>query len=370
MTRHLDSVPVALIGYGFAGRTFHAPLISTTPGLHLAVAGSRNADALREAFPETEVLADPLTAATHPEVELVVIASPNDTHARLAEAALRAGKHVIVDKPFTVTLEEARALAELAAEEGRLLSVFQNRRWDGDFLALQDVLASGRLGEVLHFESHFSRYRPEPRARWRERSVPGGGLWYDLGPHLVDQALQLFGLPENVHAWLVCQRPAAEAVDWCHVLLDYGRRKVVLHASMLVAGGVPRFIVHGTQGSWIKHGLDTQEDQLRAGMAPGSDGWGHDPRPTVLFEGRSGVVMQCGSTPGDYREYYARVRDALKRQGPNPVTPMEAVAVMAVIETALHAAEEGRALPLPLTDCERAAWEREDAVAEAVNVAR
>src|SRR5688500_8996187 len=183
---------VALIGFGFAGRVFHAPLIAATPGLALAVIGSRQGKGAAAEYPDAEVVPDPLAAAAHRDVDLVVIATPNDTHAPLAEAALRAGKHVVVDKPFTITLAEARTLAAMAAETGRLLSVFQNRRWDSDFQGISREIAAGRIGDVVDMRSEFNRYRPDVKDRWRERPGPGSGMWYDLGPHLIDQSLVLF----------------------------------------------------------------------------------------------------------------------------------------------------------------------------------
>lgn len=353
MTFPPDSIAVALIGYGYAGKTFHAPLIQAVPGLRLAVVSSSSAEKVRADLPTVTVVADPLVAATHPEVQLVVIASPNDSHAPLATAALHAGKHVVVDKPFTLTLAEARELAALAAAQNRVLSVFQNRRWDGDFMALQAVLRERRLGEVVHFESHFDRFRPEVLARWREQDVLGAGIWFDLGPHIVDQALQLFGLPQTVSASLVRQRPGAAAVDWAHVILSYGRKQVVLHAGMLVAGAGPRFAVHGTVGSWIKHGLDTQENQLRAHSQSGASGSGADSQSATLHVGATGERLQLPVPPGDYTEYYRQIHAAIVRQSPNPVPPVQAVAVMAVLETAIESAATRRTLPLPLTEAER-----------------
>ncbi|MGF2509219.1 Gfo/Idh/MocA family oxidoreductase, partial [Ralstonia pseudosolanacearum] len=251
----------------------------------------------------------------------------------------RAGKHVVVDKPFTVTLAEARHLARVARETGRLLSVFQNRRWDSDFLALRATLASGAIGEAMHVEAHFDRYRPQVRARWREQAGQGTGIWFDLGPHLVDQALVLLGLPELVSASFACQRPGAETADWAHVVLHYGERRVILHASMLVAGGAPRWIVHGTRGSFIKQGMDRQEAQLLAGMAPGAAGWGSDHDAARLIDGASAAVTEIAAPAGDQRAYYAAVRDAIGGAAPNPVPPVQAVAVMAVLEAAFNTTE-------------------------------
>jgi predicted dehydrogenase len=355
MTMHTELVRVALIGFGFVGKTFHAPLIRSVPGLELTLVSSRHPDKVRIDLPGALVLDNPQEAAAHADVDLVVIASPNESHVPLAAAALNAGKHVIVDKPFTITLEEARRLGELSSARQRLLSVFQNRRWDSEFLGARAVIEEGRLGEILHFESHIDRFRPEVRIRWRETPGPGAGLWYDLGPHLADQALQLFGLPEKVSASLVKQRAGAQTDDWFDVLLDYGRLRVILHGSLVVAGGIPRMAIHGTRGSWLKYGLDPQEAQLVRGVVPGDPGWGEDPSPGIFHEGSGGTV-ELPVPKGDHRQYYFGIRDALLNQGRNPVTPAQAIAVMAVLETAIKSSEKGQALPLPLTDRERAGF--------------
>ncbi|AKJ05632.1 Hypothetical protein AA314_07258 [Archangium gephyra] len=346
-------VRVALLGFGFAGRTFHAPLIQATDGLELRVVASSQAEAVRTWLPGATVVASAQEAATHPDVELVVIATPNASHAPLAEAALRAGKHVVVDKPFTVTLAEARALRALALECGRTLSVFHNRRWDSDFLALRTVVAEGLLGHVTHVESRFDRFRPEVRQRWREQALPGAGVWQDLGPHLVDQALQLFGLPDKVHALLARHRDGAQVDDWCQVTLVYPRRHVVLQASMLVAGGMPRFAVHGTKGSWLKYGMDSQEEQLRAGKRPGAAGWGVDPSPGLLWTGDSRNGTPTVAPPGDYLHYYSALREGLTGPGRSPVTATQALAVVSVMEAAVRAAESGREQTPDLTEDER-----------------
>ncbi len=358
MTASDNPVRIALIGYGFVGKTFHAPLIKSVPGLEIAVVSSRNPEKVHADLPDARVVADPNEAATTPQADLVVIASPNETHVSLATAALYAGKDVVVDKPFTVTLAEARKLAELAVKKERLLSVFQNRRWDSEFLGARAVIEEGRLGEVLHFESHIDRFRPEVRDRWREMPGPGAGLWYDLGPHLVDQALQLFGLPKSIGANLTRQRPQAQTDDWFHVLLNYERLRVILHGSLLVAGGTPRMAIHGTRGSWLKYGTDVQEDQLVSGVLPGQHGWGQDPRPGLFYDGRDSQPLELPLPAGDQRQYYFGIRDAMRRQGTNPVSPAQAVAVMAVLETAIESSHTGQALPLPLTETEQTAWHK------------
>jgi predicted dehydrogenase len=350
------STRVALIGFGYAGRGFHAPLIVATPGLTLAVIGSRQGKSVGSTYADAEVVPDPLEAVRHPHVDLVVIATPNDTHAPLADAALRAGKHVVVDKPFTITLAEARALTAKAAEVGRLLSVFQNRRWDSDFLAIKQELAGGRIGEVVEFRSEFSRYRPEVRDRWRERPGPGSGMWYDLGPHLIDQALVLFGAPETVQADLQVQRRGGSTVDWFQAVLGYGRRRVILESSMLAADTATRFVARGTRGSLAKRGGDPQEAQLKSGQTPGSPGWGRDPDPLIFVSAETGAPMELVSPAGDWRSYYAAVRETVQGEGELPVTPAQATTVMAVIEAGMQSAAEGRVVRPSYDDAERSAW--------------
>ena len=332
------SLGVALVGYGYVGRTFHAPLIGAVDGLHLHAVVTSRADEVRAHWPGTRCHADLTAALDDPEVALVVLATPNALHAPQAHAALDAGRHVVVDKPFTVTLGEARAVAEHADRAGRVLSVFHNRRWDSDFLTLRALLEARALGEVTYFESRFDRYRPVVRDRWRERAGPGAGLWYDLGPHLVDQALLLFGEPAAIHADIAAMREGAQVDDYFHVVLTYPRRRVVLHASTLVAANDLRFAVHGTRGSFVKYGLDAQEDALKAGRTPGDDGWGVDPRPGVLtvVEGEAAVHHDVPRIPGDYRRYYEGVRDAMLGTGVNPASGWEGAEVMRWITRAME----------------------------------
>ncbi len=339
---------VALIGYGFVGKAFHAPLINAVPGLELSVVASRDAAKVHADLPHAQVIADPLEAIRRPEVDLVVIASPNDTHAPLALAALEAGKHVVVDKPFTLDLAQARTLIAAAEKHDRLLSVFQNRRWDSDYLGVKQVIEQGLIGKVTHFESHIDRYRPQVRVRWREQSCVGSGLWYDLAPHLLDQALQLFGKPDRLFVDLGELRPGAQAADYFHALLSYGNRRVVLHASMLAAAESPRYVVHGTRGSYIKYGLDPQEDRLKAGERLPQADWGYDMRDGVVTLSRGDLLAEQPllNIPGNYPAYYAAVRDAIAGIGENPVPAADAIAVMALIELGLESARLQQALPV------------------------
>ncbi|MFV9503076.1 MAG: oxidoreductase [Oscillochloridaceae bacterium umkhey_bin13] len=333
---------VGLIGYGMAGQTFHAPLLATTPGLHLAAIASSKPDLVQADWPNTPVVATPADLLALPELDLVVIATPNATHAALAAAALAADKHVVVDKPFTLTLAEAEALRAEAEQRELVLAVFHNRRWDADFLTLRQLLIEGQLGRVVHYESHFDRYRPLVRDRWREQPGPGSGVWYDLGPHLLDQALQLFGPPEALWADLAAQRDGAVSDDYFHVVLRYGPLRVILHAATLVAATGPRLIVHGTAGSYVKSGLDPQEAALRAGERPDSPTWGHDPNPGTLttYQGDTAQTRLVPGLPGTYPAFYAGVRDAIHGLGPNPVPASEAMQVMALLELAQRSAAE------------------------------
>lgn len=342
----LDSqtpIGVALLGFGFAGHTFHAPFITTTPGLALRVVASSQTERVSSAYSETAVAASPLDAIHRDDVTLVVVATPNDTHAPLAEAALRAGKHVVVDKPFTVTLDEARTLAATADETGRLLSVYQNRRFDSDFLGIVREVRAGTIGDVVEFRSEISRWRPTVRDRWRERPGPGAGLWYDLGPHLVDQAVGLFGVPDAVEATLRALRPGGQTDDWFHVRLDYPTRQVLLSSSMLAADAAPRFVVRGTTGSLLKRAMDQQERRLMAGERPPAPDWGEDPDPVlVLRDGKEPVGVPA--PPGDYGRFYAEMRDAIREGRRVPVSADEATTVMAIVTAGIEASASCRAV--------------------------
>jgi predicted dehydrogenase len=342
MTQPLNT---ALIGYGFAGKTFHGPLISACSDLRLHTVVSTRPEAVHADWPEARVVPDLATALADPDIDLVVIATPDALHAEQAEAALNAGKAVVVDKPFALSLADARRVVDLAEDKGLFLSVFQNRRWDADFLALKADIASGRLGRIVTFESHFDRYRPVVRDRWRE--APGAGVWQDLGPHLIDQALVLFGRPLGISCDLAIQRDGGLSPDRAHATLRYdGGLRVVLNAAMLIAAPDVRFAVHGSKASFLTSGLDPQEDQLKAGMAPGAPGWGVDPSPPTIVEGETGERTSAPGPAGDYPAYYAAVARAVRGQGPNPVPPSEALMVMEVLEAGMISSREGREVAL------------------------
>ena len=345
---------VGLVGYGFAGQTFHAPVLSAVRGLRLTAVASSQPHKVLADWPDAKVCANVDELLAEP-LDLIVVAAPNEQHHPIARAALLADRHVVVDKPFTLDAAQARELAQLAAARGCVLSVYQNRRWDADFLTLRELLARGDVGRPVYFESHFDRFRPQVRDRWREQAVPGAGLWGDLGSHLLDQALQLFGAPDTLQLDCAALRDGAQVEDHFHALLRYergphGPLRVVLHASTLAAHAAPRYLLHGTQGSYVKHGVDPQEDALRAGQKPGgSSDWGVDALPGQGWRAQPDGSLRNEPVPnarGDYTRYYAQVRDAIRGQGKPPVTTEEAVQLMQWLDLGRQSAAEGRALSL------------------------
>ncbi|QTF91824.1 oxidoreductase, partial [Halomonas sp. BM-2019] len=296
-------------------------------------------------LPAVEVLSRAPALLARPEIDLVVIATPNDTHYPLAKAALAAGKHLVVDKPFTVTLSEGRLLRAQAEGAERLVSVFHNRRWDSDFLTLKALLEAGTLGRVVALESRFDRFRPTVTDRWREHHRPGGGIWFDLGPHLLDQVRALFGMPRAILLELATVRDGAEVDDEFLCLLEYDGLRVTLQASSLVAEPTPRFRVHGTHGSYVTFGLDPQEARLKAGQ-PVGEGLGDGAAPgrlTLAEDEASGVfAREHPSLPGDWPAYYSGIAETLLHGTPPPVTLDEAMEVMTLLETGLDSYRQGR----------------------------
>jgi predicted dehydrogenase len=322
---------VALIGYGFGGRVYHADPIARTEGLDLSAIVSSRRDEIAQAHPGVAVVATPEAVFADPTIDLVAISTPNTAHFPLAAAALEAGKHVVVDKPFTVTSAEARELKRRAEAAGRLLTVFHNFRYYSDFLTLKDLISDGTLGEIVFFESHFDRYAPHVPNAWREKPGPGAGTWWDLGPHLIDQALQLFGKPQAVFADIGVQRSSDGAPDYFQALLRYEKLRVVLTSCFLAPEQEIRFIVHGTKASFFKKGIDTRE---------GPDRW---PGTLRLSDGTEHMAPVGVA---DSRAFYVALRDAIRGGLPNPVALDEAITVMDVLEAGDRSAAERREIAL------------------------
>jgi predicted dehydrogenase len=343
----------AVIGYGLGGSAFHAPFIATTPGLELAAIVTRNPERQRSAardYPGVRIVAD-VAQLWDPSAgfDLVAISTPNRTHVSLARSAIEAGKHVVVDKPLAPSSQDARSLANEAKRCGVLVIPFQNRRWDGDFLTVRRLLAEGALGNPMRFESRFERWRPSPTGGWRERSAPdeAGGLLFDLGSHLIDQALVLFGPVREVYAQLDRRRPGVEADDDTFVALSHASGvRTHLYLSAVAAQSAPRFRILGQAGAFTKWGLDVQEDALRAGARPGGPDWGADPEERWGTLGIDGETRRVPTERGNYGAFYSGVAGAIRGSGPVPVDIGDAIAMLGVIEAARVSAAETRVVRL------------------------
>ncbi|WP_416670961.1 oxidoreductase [Egbenema bharatensis] len=340
-------IQVGLVGYGIAGQVFHAPLINAVPALKLAKVVERHGEASRQQYPWVEVVQNADALFHDPAIDLVVIATPNPTHFELAQQALLAGKHVVVDKPFTTTSAQAQQLIELAQKTQRILSVYHNRRWDGDFQTVKQIIAQGILGELVEYEAHYDRFRNtlKPGA-WRETPELGSGILFDMGSHLIDQAQVLFGLPQSVTADVRTQRAGAKADDYFEIGLDYGSLKVILRAGMLVREPGPHFILHGSEGSFVKYGMDPQEAALRQGLTPVEPDWGLEPQAqwgTLNTQmGRLHFYGQIETLPGCYQAFYENVYQAIAQGAELAVKPQEARNTIRIIELALESHREQR----------------------------
>jgi scyllo-inositol 2-dehydrogenase (NADP+) len=349
-------VGVAVIGFGLAGRVFHAPFVSAVPGLKLEAIVQRKGDEAAKAYPRTRILRSFEEALGDSAVQLIVVATPNETHFDLAHKALQAGKHVVIDKPFAGTSEEAKKLWELARQKNLVLAPFHNRRWDGDFLTVSKLLDEKAVGRLVTFESHFDRFRPLPRENtWKEAGNEANGMLFDLGPHLVDQVLGLFGAPEAITASVRKDRDETAIEDAFDITLHYQRLLAHCRATMLAADPAPRFLLHGTHGSFKKYGLDPQEPALVAGatvprmgegewLAEPASEWGTltvapDPAdPGTLTHARIRTEL------GDYRLYYANVRDAINGTAELLVKPEDGFRVIRLLEMARESSSSGRTL--------------------------
>jgi len=332
----MREIGVGVIGYGLAGRAFHAPYVRATPDMALRAIVTREPAKVLADLPDMRVVPDVAALLAEPDIDLVVVASPDALHAEHAIAALEAGKHVLIDKPFATSLADARRITAAGEAAGKQVTVFQNRRWDADFRTLRQLIADGALGEIVQFESHFDRWRPTPTGRWKEARK--GGVWLDLGPHLVDQALVLFGRPEGVSLDLATMRDGAPSPDYFHAVLRYERHRVILHATKLAAQHGLRFAVHGTRASWIKHGSDPQEAATLAGHAPEGEDWGVDPIDGTLTIGENGAVSPIRNERGDYRLFWQALARAIRGEDANPVPATEAITVMEVLDAGLRSA--------------------------------
>ncbi len=358
----LAMINVGLIGFGFGGRVFHAPMISAVEGLRLAaiVQRSNRPTSANSAqmwgtelpeilYPGTRIARSVEEILAIPEIDLITVTTPNKTHFEIAKKCLEAGKHVVIDKPFAATLAEAQELRELARARRKVLSVYQNRRWDSDFLTVHKLVRDGVLGRIAMFEAHYDRFRPELRAgSWKERDEPGTGILFDLGAHLIDQALVLFGKPDEIFADVRRERDGSAVDDAFDVIFFYPNMRAMLRSTMMATTPGPRFVLCGDRGKFVKYGLDPQEESLIAGNKPGGDDWGREDESIAgTLALANGETEKVPSVPGDYRKYYENVRDAILGKAPLAVTPEQAIDVMMALELARQSSQEGRRVRWP-----------------------
>ena len=348
-----ESIRAAVIGFGNGGRTFHTAFISAVPGLELAAIVQRKGDEAAQAYPEATIHRSVEAMLADNSLQLVSVTTSNQTHFEIGRQCLLAGKHTVIDKPFALTSAEAAELIAIANERKLVLSAFQNRRWDGDFKTMRNILKSGVLGRLVVFESHYDRFRQELRlGTWKESGLYGGGQLYDLGTHIIDQALHLFGVPETITASVRTDRDHALNDDAFDIHLHYiGETEknlaVFLRSTMTAAIAGPRFTLHGTMGSFVKFGIDPQEDAIKAGGVIGSPAWGEELEADWgLLKLADGSEKRIRTEPGDYRDYYANVRDAILGVARIAVPGADAWRTARIIELARQSSDEGRTLPV------------------------
>lgn len=342
-------VKVGLIGFGLAGQAFHAAVIRGVPDMELSCILERHGSRAQEKYPEVRVARTLEELLLDKDIQLCVIATPNDSHYEYARACLLADRDVVVDKPFAPTLRDSEALVRLAAERGRLITVYQDRRWDGDFGTVKQLVASGRLGKVVEYECRYDRFRLEPKANaWRERAgQPAAGVLFDLGPHVIDQALVLFGEPQAITAAAFCERETSQVDDSFDACLEYPGLRAMLRARIVAFAPGPHFLIHGTKGSFVKYGMDPQEARLREENCPTGTDWGPD--WGVEAEELWGTLSVVGEPTvkvkterGDYRGFYANVRDAIEKKVALEVTPEQALRTMRAVILAHKSSREKR----------------------------
>ncbi len=337
----MQKVNTVLLSYGLSGKVFHAPFIAVNAGFRLVGAWERSKKQIGVDYPGVRSYGSLDEVLNDHEVDLVVVNTPTNTHADFASRALRAGKHVIVEKAFTTSTDEAMAVSRIATEVGKKLSVFHNRRYDSDFKTVRKVIADGVLGDLVEVQIAYERYNPvlSPKAH-RETPGPGAGNLMDLGPHCVDQALTLFGMPEAIFADVRACRPGSQVDDYFDILLHYSKLRVRLKSSYLVREIGPGFILHGTKGTFLKRRSDVQETQLKQGMKPDEADFGIEPPSLygLLHTEVDGTVKRetIHSLPGNYGGYYDAMLAAIQKNAPVPVSPEEATSVMRILDTAME----------------------------------
>ncbi|PJH91578.1 oxidoreductase [Bacillus sp. SN1] len=348
--RKVDTIKVGILGYGLSGSVFHAPLLAVLEEYHISKVMTSRTEEVKRDFPDAEVVHELEDITNDPAIELVIVTTPSGLHYEHAMACIQAGKHVVIEKPMTAKAEEGEKLKKAADEKGVLLSVYHNRRWDNDFLTIKKLIADGSLEDINTYQVSYDRYRPEVQARWREKEGSATGTLYDLGSHIIDQALHLFGLPKAVTANVMAQRENAETVDYFHLTLDYGKLQAILYGGSIVPANGPRYQIHGQHASFMKYGIDGQEDALRAGRKPEDDSWGADDPEfygkLTTVHGTDKKTETIPSVNGSYLSYYRKIAESIREGSALPVTAEEGIDVIRIIEAAMKSSEEKRTIML------------------------
>ncbi|MEC1288697.1 oxidoreductase [Bacillus mojavensis] len=346
----MNTIQVGILGYGLSGSVYHAPLLAVLDEYHISKVMTSRTEEVKRDFPDAEVVHELEEMTNDPAIELVIVTTPSGLHYEHALACIQAGKHVVIEKPMTATAEEGENLKKAADERGVLLSVYHNRRWDNDFLTIKQLIDDGSLEDINTYQVSYDRYKPEVQARWREKEGAATGTLYDLGSHIIDQALHLFGMPKVVTAKVMAQREHAETVDYFHLTMDYGKLQAILYGGSIAAANGPRYQIHGQHSSFIKYGIDGQEDALRAGKKPENDSWGADDPESygqlTTVHGENKKTETIPSVNGSYLTYYRKVADSIREGAPLPVTAEEGIDVIRIIEAAVKSSEEKRTISL------------------------
>lgn len=340
----MDAIKVGLLGYGLSGSVFHAPLLTSMDEFEINKVLSSKSETIKNELPNTEVVESIEGILEDEQIELVIITTPNILHYQMAYDSLQAGKHVILEKPMVIDVKEGEALVALAKKKQLMLSVYQNRRWDGDFLTVKKLIEEDTLGSINTYIAHYDRFNPEPNALWREKKEKGAGTLYDLGSHLIDQALHLFGEPQEVFADLWNQREASLVDDYFHIILGYQRMRVVLHSGSIVKKQGPKYLLHGSKGSFVKFGEDTQAKALIEGKSPQEEGFGEDREEfygTVSFmEGEQEIEQTVKTIPGSYLSYYKGIYACIRNGEGNPVPAEDGLRTIKIIQTAVKSSKQ------------------------------
>ncbi|MGP8307896.1 oxidoreductase [Vibrio sp. YIC-376] len=339
-------IKTAVIGYGFSAKTFHIPFVSALDEFELVAISTSNGEAVAKDWPSAQHYATASNMLIESDAELVIITAPNDVHFELAKQAIENGKHVIIEKPFVTNVADGETLIALAKEKNRVLSVYHNRRWDGDFLTAKKLIEEKRIGELKHFESHFDRFRPEVRQRWREQATDGGGILFDLGSHLIDQALELFGQPDAISAECKMMREGSTNVDYFDVVMHYPNHLAIVHGDLFSAGPNKRFTLKGTKGTYEKYGLDPQEPRLIEGVLPTEPSWADETSDSYGRFYSEDSSETVATERGGYQHYFIKMAEAIRNNTAPPVNAEDALWNIKLIELAMESSRLGQKLPV------------------------